>query len=122
MDAVAVAALAAEPSVVEMVPLVASLMAAEYMLWVPMTMAMASTFTTTEAMAMPLPAFLPRSTPTSPTTAKTRPMSARKNDRLLTNGKNEVSKAMMPSTRPTIAAADLELGVVLFSTISFPSL
>ena len=82
--------------------------AALYILCVPSTTAPDTTQITMAAIARPLPLFLPFEMPTIPTIPKIRPRIARKNERLLMIGKNEVSSAMMPKTKPAIAIPDFD--------------
>ena len=86
---------------------VASSIAALYTLCDATTMMRAMTFTTTAAMAIPLPARVPRIVATSPTMPKMVPKKANNAEALLMNGKNEVRRAMMPKTREAIPIADL---------------
>ena len=71
--------------------LAASLSAALYMLWVPTTTTPDTMQITSAAMASPLPLRVFRTQAARPIAAKMRPSSARKNDRLLIMGINEVS-------------------------------
>ncbi len=73
-------------------------------------MAQAITHTSSDAMAIALPDFLPRRVPTRPTMPNTMPMRTKKNEKLLTMGTHELTRPMMPKTRATMAAADLGWG------------
>ena len=66
---------------------------------------------TIAAIARPLPLFLPFKMPTMPTIPKIMPRIARKNEKLLMIGKNEVSSAMMPKTKPAMAIPDFDCGI-----------
>ena len=85
--------------------------AALYILCVPSTTTPDTTQITIAAIARPLPLFLPFEIPTMPTIPKIMPRIARKNEKLLMIGKNEVSSAMMPKTKPAIAIPDFDCGI-----------
>ena len=86
--------------------------AALYALWLASTTTHETTASTTPAIDNPLASCLPRRAPTSAMTANTPPMMAIKNEMLLMMGKNEVTAAMMPSTRPAMARPELCFVVV----------
>ena len=113
LDAAVDSVLAAEEALVEVVVAedVALPNAALYILCVPSTTAPDTTQITMAAIARPLPLFLPFEIPTIPTIPKIKPSIARKNEKLLIIGKNEVSSAMMPKTKPAIAIPDFDCGI-----------
>ena len=64
-----------------------------------------------EAIAIPLPVFLPLTIPTNPMMPKIRPRVPKSPERKLINGRNEVSSAIIPSTNAATAMPDLEGGI-----------